>query len=58
MTYADKEFAMDTVMLEISIQEHIDLSDLTVVHQKSKAEWFVARKSTGRGIYKILDSEF
>ena len=58
MTLDDKKFAMDTTMLEASVDQGIDLSDLKVVYQKAKGAWFVARIRTGRGIARVLDSEF
>ena len=58
MTLDDKKFVMDTAMLEASVDQEIDLFDLKVVYQKEKSAWFVARISTGRGIARILDSEF
>ena len=58
MKLDDKKFVMDTIMLEASVDQGIDLSDLKIIYQKTKGAWFVARISTGRGITKVLDSEF
>ena len=58
ITLDDKKFVMDTTMLEASVDQGIDLSDLKFVYQKKKGAWFVARISTGRGIARVLDSEF
>jgi hypothetical protein len=58
MALDDKKFVMDTTMIEASVDQGIDLSDLKVVYQKKKGAWFVARISTGRGIARVLDSEF
>ena len=48
---------MNTIMLEVSDQEGIDLSDLKIVRQEKKKVWFVARISTGRGIVRKFDHE-
>lgn len=48
---------MNTIMLEVSDQEGIDLSDLKIVRQEKKNVWFVARISTGRGIVRKFDHE-
>ena len=58
ITLDDKKFIMGTTLLEASVDQGIDLSDLKVVYQKEKAAWFVVRISTGRGIARVLDSEF
>ena len=48
---------MNTIKLEVSDQEGIDLSDLKIVRQEKKGVWFVARISTGRGIVRKFDHE-
>ena len=58
MQINDKKFVMETTMIEASLDQGIDLSDLKIIYQKAKGAWFVARISTGRGIARVLDSEF
>jgi hypothetical protein len=59
MTLDDKIFVMDTFLLQAAIDRDIDISDLKVVRPKKKGgAWYVARKSTGRGIARVLDNQF
>ena len=58
MEINDKKFVMETAMIEASLDQGIDLSDLKIIYRKAKGAWFVVRVSTGRGIARVLDSEF
>lgn len=57
LSKSDQRFIMNTIKLEVSDQEGIDLSDLKIVRQEKKNVWFVARISTGRGIVRKFDHE-
>jgi hypothetical protein len=59
MKYDDKEFIMNTVMLEVSENQEIDLSDLRIVYpKKPKGAWYIKRMSSGRGVARVLDNQF
>lgn len=53
MKTTDKKFIMETVMLEISIQEKIDISDLfTRESVRKDGSWVVLQKSTKKVLYR------
>jgi hypothetical protein len=53
----DQKFAMDTIMLQVSIEKEIPIDSLSVFHNKVHGEWFVVNNNTGRGIAKVLAAD-
>ena len=57
LTESDIWYIMNTIMLEVHINEDIPLDDLYIVRNKAKGVSYIARRRTRRGIVRKFDSE-